>query len=152
MKSLTAALVQLLVLLRGAAEEHKISGPELPSSRFRHRPSQIEDGSMPHEYLNPRAFYRHIYYEAWDLLSAELEHRFKNQHIHSVLAIEQILLKAANGSSYQNELSTIEVSCYKNDIDWSDLSRHKELWCSHNTHSHPREYKAHHNNPSYKML
>ena len=94
-----------------AAEEHKISGPELP--RFRHRPSRIEDGSMPHEYPNPKAFDRHIYNEACDLLSAELEHRFKNQHIPSVLAIEQILLKAANGSSYQNELSTLEVSCYK---------------------------------------
>jgi len=41
--------------------------------------------------------------------------------------MEQILLKAANGTSYQNELSTLEVSCYKNDINWSDLSRHLPL-------------------------
>ena len=58
------------------------------------------------------------------MLSAELEHRFNNQRIYSVLAMEQILLKATNGSGYQNELSTLEISCYKNDIDWSDLSRH----------------------------
>ena len=107
------------------AQEHKISGPELP--KFRRHPSRIEDGSMPHKYPNPRALYRHIYYKACDLLSAELEHRFQNQHIPSVLAIEEILLKAANGSSYQNELSALEVSCYKNDIDWSDLSRHLPL-------------------------
>ena len=107
------------------ANEHKISGPELP--RCRRRPSRIEDGSMPHQYPNPKAFYRHIYYEACDLLLSELEHRFQNQHIPSVLAIEQMLLKAANGSSYQNELSAVEVSCYKNDIDWADLSRHLPL-------------------------
>lgn len=38
-----------------SAEEHKISGPELP--RFRHRPARIKDGGMPHEYPNPRAYY-----------------------------------------------------------------------------------------------
>lgn len=102
-----------------------ISGPELP--RCRCRPSRIDDGSMPHQYPNPKAFYRHIYYEACDLLSSELEHRFQNQHISSVLAIEQMLLKAANGNSYQNELSFVEVSWFKNDIDWADLSRHLPL-------------------------
>ena len=105
-----------------AANEHKISGPELP--RCRCRPSRIDDGSMPHQYPNPKAFYRHIYYEACDLLSSEQEHRFQNQHISSVLAIEQMLLKAANGNSYQNKFSIVEVSCFKNDIDWADLSRH----------------------------
>ena len=66
-----------------------------------------------------KAFYCHIYNQDCDLLSAELERRFQNQHIPSVLAIEQILLKAANGRAYQNHLSTVEVCCYKNDIDRS---------------------------------
>ena len=79
---------------------------------------------MPHQYQDPKAFYRHIYYESCDLLSAELEHRFQNQSLSLVLAIEHILLKAANGSNYQDESSTVEASCSKNDIDWSDLSRH----------------------------
>ena len=105
-----------------AAAEFKICGPELP--RCRRRPSRMDDGSMPHQYPNPKAFYRRIYFEACDLLSSELEHRFQNQHIPSVLAIEQMLLKAANGSSYQNELSTVEASHFKNVIDWAGLSRH----------------------------
>ena len=107
------------------AEQHAIGKPELP--RYRRRPSRFEDGVGPHEYPSARAYYRHIYFEACDLLSAELNDRFKSQHIPSVLAVEQTLLKAANGDDYQSEIALLEESCYKNDIDWSDLNRHLPL-------------------------
>ena len=107
------------------AEQHTIGQPELP--RYRRRPSRFEDGVGPHEYPSARAYYRHTYFEACDLLSAELEDRFEGQHIPSVVAIEQTLLKAANGDDYQKEIALLRESCYKNDIDWSDLSRHLPL-------------------------
>ena len=107
------------------AEQHAIGKPELP--RYRRRPSRFEDGVGPHEYTSARAYYRHIYFEACDLLSAELNDRFERQHIPSVLAVEQTLLKAANGDDYQSELALLQESCYKNDIDWSDLNWHLPL-------------------------
>ena len=79
---------------------------------------------MNNEYSSPKAYYRHTYFEACDLLSHELENRFEGQNIQSVLAIEQLLFKAANGDDYQNEMALLEESCYKNDIDVSDLNRH----------------------------
>ena len=45
----------------------------------------------------------------------------------TVLALEQTLLLAANGENCQNEVALLEGSCYKNDIDWLDLSRHLPL-------------------------
>ena len=107
------------------AEQHQIGLPELP--KYRRRPSRFEDGGRSHEYPSAKAYYRHTYFEACDLLSAELADRFENQHIPSVLAIEHTLLKATNGEDYQNELGVLRESCYKNDIDWSDLGRHIPL-------------------------
>ena len=60
-------------------------------------------------------------------LIGELEKRFEGQHIQSILAMEQLLLKAANGDGYEIELGLLAESCYRNDIDWSDLKRHLPL-------------------------
>ena len=57
----------------------------------------------------------------------ELKDRFEDQHIPSVLAIEQALLKAANGNNCETEIAHLTKSCYKNDITWSDFSRHIPL-------------------------
>ena len=105
------------------AEQHTIGQPELP--RYRRRPPRYEDGGEPHQYSSARGYYRHTFFEACDLLSAELEDRFEDQHIpDSVLAIEQTLLKAANGEDCQNQRASLAESCYKHDINWSDLNRH----------------------------
>ena len=69
----------------------------------RRRPFRF-DGGGEHQYSTPNAYYRHLYYEACDLLSSELVDRFENQHIPSILALEQLLIKAANGEVYDNEL------------------------------------------------
>ena len=107
------------------AEKHNIGKPELP--RYRRRPSRFEDGSNPHEFTSAKAYYRQIFFEACDLLSVELKDRFEDQHIPSVLAIEQALLKAANGNNCETEIVHLTKSCYKNDITWSDFSRHIPL-------------------------
>ena len=56
-----------------------------------------------------------MFFEACDLLIAELVDRFQNQHIPTVLSIEQ---KASNGDDF---VAHLRESCYKHDIDWSDI-------------------------------
>ena len=105
-----------------SAQEHKINQPELP--RYRKRPARYESGSEQHCYSSPRAYHRHLYFEACDLLHAELGNRFDHQLNSSVLALEQTLIKAANGEDCQNTIKELEKSCYKDDIVIPDLARH----------------------------
>ena len=107
------------------AEQHCIGKPELP--RNRRRPARYQEGSESHQFPTARDYYRHIYFEACDLLSGELESRFKSQHMPPVLAMEQALLKAANGKDFSGEINTLKDSCYKNDVEWSAVSRHLPL-------------------------
>ena len=107
------------------AQEHNINQPELP--RYRKRPSRYESGSEQHHYSSPRAYHRHLYFEACDLLYAELGNRFDRQLNSSVLALEQTVIKAANGEDYQSSIKELEKSCYKDDIILSDLVRHLPL-------------------------
>ena len=104
------------------AEQLSISQPVL--QRRRRCPTRFEEGAAPHEYPSPRDYHRHMYFEACDLLIAELEDRFESQHIPTVLSIEQALMKASNGADYEGEVAHLRESCYKHDIDWSDLMRH----------------------------
>ena len=104
-----------------SALEHKINQPELP--RYRKRPTRYESGSEQHRYSSPKAYHRHLYFEACDLLCAELGNRFDHQLNSSALALEQILIKAANGD-YQTSIKELEKSCYKDDIVLTDLARH----------------------------
>ena len=107
------------------AEQHGIDKPELP--RNRRRPARYQEGSESYQFSTARDYYRHIYFEACDLLSGELDSRFESQHMPPVLAMEQALLKAANGEDFSGEIDTLKDSCYKNDIEWSSVSRHLPL-------------------------
>ena len=107
------------------AEQHCIGKPELP--RNRRRPARYQEGSESHQFPTTRDYYRHIYFEACDLLSGELESRFESQHMPPVLAMEQALLKAGNGEDFSSEIDTLKDSCYRNDIEWSAVSRHLPL-------------------------
>ena len=62
----------------------------LPSSR-------LDEGSHSHKYTTPEEFYRIQCFEALDLLLVELEDRFEQkEYINPVLALEELLLRAAN--------------------------------------------------------
>ena len=52
------------------ADKYTIGEPVLP--RYRRRPARHDSGSEPHQYPTPKADYRHLYYEACDLISNEL--------------------------------------------------------------------------------
>lgn len=107
------------------AEQHAIGKPELP--RNRRRPARFQEGSETHQFPTARTYYRQMYFEACDLLCGELESRFQSQHMPPVVAMEQALLKAANGEDFCSEIDTLKDSCYKNDIEWSDVSQHLPL-------------------------
>ena len=76
-----------------------------------------------------KSYYRILYHEACDLLIGELEKRFENQHVHEVLSIEHVLMKAANGDDFHTDMRKFEESCFVNDIDLSDLSKELPLLC-----------------------
>lgn len=68
-----------------------------------------------------------MYFEACDLLHGELEERFQDKHIPSVIAMEKTLLCAANGLEFEDTMETLRTSCYKNDIDMPSLTGHLQL-------------------------
>ena len=103
------------------ASSHSINQPVLP--RYRRRPSRYESGSEQHNYGTPKNYHRHQYFEACDLLYAELNDRFQNQLCSPIIAIEKTLLKAANGEDFQSYIEQLMKSCYKDDI-LPDLKRH----------------------------
>ena len=68
-----------------------------------------------------------MYLEACDIFSGELEKRFCDKQIPSILAIEKTLLNAANGLNYEATLEEIKKSCYKDDVNISDFNLFK-IW------------------------
>ena len=81
------------------AEEKGIEQPWLP--RNRRRPQRHDTGSEPHHFSSVKEYYRKMYYEACDLLSGELQHRFQTKEIPFVVSMEQALIKAANKVDFQ---------------------------------------------------
>lgn len=106
------------------AQKLKIGEPQLP--RYRRVPRRLDDGSQPHRYSTPKEYFRHQFFEACDLLISELDQRFDQQQLLSpVLTLENLLLEASNGHSYQNHLDSLKISCYKNDFNSDRL--HSQL-------------------------
>ena len=52
------------------AQQLAIGEPQLP--RYRRPAARIDSGSHPHCFSSPRDYYRHLYFEACDLLLREL--------------------------------------------------------------------------------
>ena len=96
-----------------SAEDLEIDKPQLP--RYRRAPRRIDDGSSPHQFSSPKDYFRYLYYESCDLLIQELQDRFDHQEIiPPVIALESLILKAANNEQYDETLRQVELSCYKN--------------------------------------
>lgn len=62
-----------------------------------------------------------MYYEACDLtcISGELQHQ---NIFHQCISIEQALIKAANKEDFQSEVKKIGESCFRDDINMSELN------------------------------
>ena len=102
-------------------EDLNIDSPRLP--RYRRAPPRLDDGSLPHQFSTPKEYFRQQYFQTCDLLLQELENRF-DQSLHPVLALESLLLKAANGQCFEEQLQTVRESCYSGDFNFDDLKRH----------------------------
>ena len=107
-------------------ETANIESPCLP--RYRRAPRRVDAGSSTHQFTTPKEFFRVKYYETCDLLLGELDERFEQSRIMpSVLALENLLLSAANGGSYEEHIQTIHDSCCKEDFDFSVLQKQLPL-------------------------
>ena len=108
------------------AEKVEIAGPELP--RYRRTPARLDDGSQPHRYATPKYYFRHQYFQACDLLTRELEDRFQQRDLlPPVISFEKLLLKAANGEAYEQELEIIKTYYYKDDFNFDQLEQQLPL-------------------------
>lgn len=108
------------------AHKEKIGEPQLP--RYRRTPMRFDDGSQPHRFSVPKDYFRHLYFQACDLLLQELEERFEQRDLlPPVLCIENLLITAANGKISEENLKSIKSSCYKDDINFDQLQRQLPL-------------------------
>ena len=102
------------------AQELQIEEPKLP--RYRRAPRRLDQGSRPHQFATPMEYFRQQYNEACALLIGELNDRFEQRNLlPPVLALESVLLNAANGLNYQDQLTVVQQSCYKDDFNFSRL-------------------------------
>lgn len=100
----------------------EIGDPKLP--RYKRLPARF-DSSQPHQFDAPKVYFRKIYYEACDILIQELDDRFEQVHLmNPMIAMESLLIKAANGDSHERELEVIQESVFKNDLDFDRLKKH----------------------------
>lgn len=73
--------------------------PVLP--RQKKLPKRIDDGASSHTYSTPEEIYRHQYYKAIDLLTAEIQRRFDQPTFTLLQEIEKVLIDSCNGESVQ---------------------------------------------------
>ena len=104
------------------AKNLKIGLPQLP--RYRKAPARFDGGSQQHQYNSTVDYFRHQYFQVFDLLIRELEDRFDQKDLlPPVLALEGLILNAANGDDYSSSLSYIKTSCFNSDLDFDVLHR-----------------------------
>ena len=96
--------------------------PKLP--RYRKMPRRFDEGENPHRYLIPKDRYRHIYYEAIELVAGEVERRFDQPDLKVIKDLEMLLLRAANGElcAGQGYMSEALSSYTEGDIDRARLN------------------------------
>ena len=111
------------------AQKENIGGPQLP--RYRRAPVRLDDGSQPHRFDHPKAYYRYLYFEVCDMLLQELNDRFDQKDLLlPIQYLENLLMKAANGEVYEENLHGLKSSCYSTDIDFDQLQRQLPLLVS----------------------
>ena len=77
---------------------------------------------MEHRYLEPKDRYRHIYYEALEVVAGEVEQRFDQTDLHIIKDLELLLLRAANGQRFQ--ILEALSSYMEGDVDQAPLKIH----------------------------
>lgn len=98
-------------------QESKDLTEQLCLPQYRKVPRRYDGGGQAHQYEEPKARYRHAYFETLDLAAGEVEKRFDHEDIRTIKEIEILLLKAGNGETVHPLSSLIP----RNDIDLERL-------------------------------
>ncbi|KAL5466910.1 hypothetical protein EMCRGX_G031072 [Ephydatia muelleri] len=94
------------------------------SPRARRPPRRIDSDSEPHIFETPLEYYRKIYFEVIDVVVNELVRRFDQASLKIPLAIERLLLQAANWDIPGSiEIDKDLLKFYERDLDAIKLSR-----------------------------
>ena len=80
-------------------------------------PRRFDEGETPHRYVEPKDRYRHIYYEALELVAGEVERRFDQPDLCIIKDLEVLLLSAANGELGEGYTSDALSSYIVGDVD-----------------------------------
>ena len=89
-------------------------------TRRRRPPKRFNDGTEGFNPETPKEYFRHQYYEALDILIAELNRRFMRKNLMVLEEIEHLLINACN--NIMNKPSEQLISMYKSNIDFERLS------------------------------
>ena len=87
-------------------------GPVLP--RQRRLPRRYNDGATSHSFSTPEEYFRKQYFEAHDILIAELDRRFQQNAFTVLKDIENLLIDASNGKITPPSTQVVEL--YQNVI------------------------------------
>ena len=94
--------------------------PTLP--RVRRLPKRLDDGSNPHVFSTPADYYRKMYFEVIDLLLQELSRRFDQASLAVPLAVEKMLLDAANWDGKGTfDVDKDAIQLYSENVDMNKL-------------------------------
>jgi len=108
-----------------AARELDIEEPTLP--RYRRQPRRLDDGSEPHSHASPKDFHRQVFFQSCDLLIGELSERFNQAFLKPLVAMEKVLLDAANGEDVAGSIEEVTASVFGKDLDPPKLARHLSM-------------------------
>ena len=100
--------------ITSSAEHLDIDKPALP--RRRKAPRHIDDGSAPTFHTTVEEHYRVIYFEALDHITTCIVDRFNQPGYKTYGKVQALLLKAAGGLPYEEELHFV-LSFYGSDFD-----------------------------------
>ena len=97
--------------------------PVLP--RQRQLPRRIDDGAAQHTFTSIECFYRKEYFQAIDVVKADLEKRFIQKNFLIAQKIEKMLIESANGRVFMIPDEIKEL--YSKDIDFQKCLLHLQM-------------------------
>ena len=114
------------------AQRLGVDDPKLP--RRRNQPKNLTDyfgyGTAEEvQHATTKDMYRKHYFEAFDMVVNCIEERFEQQDYQTYSLLEQLLLKAANSESYNEELSDV-LAFYCGDFDENRLKSQLQTFSS----------------------
>ena len=84
----------------------------------------------------PKAYYKQIYYETLDLITSFILQRFDQPGFRTYRVLQDLILNAAKGASYEGELQTV-TSFYKEDLYEATLKVQLELFTAASSQTEP---------------